>query len=369
MKIGNIAPWRHAVKLPILICINITVSVVNISFTIGNNQSDPTDRVIRAGNVALAGITDNFSNLGYRPVSDTCAYVDGGEKLNDNFLYKEWCEETFENGNCIYEAYKDIAFNIKYTPELSKTDFWQTPIETAGRKKGDCEDAVFLFFSRLPSNQINAEIVWGWVTNRQSTIGRAHVWYQLSDKRGQQYIVEGFSRDWNGIIPTEIVEEIESRRPILTMTHAAVGKLASLLSEADSQQTCQSLVDLLATANAIDHDSGNQLFLQGTNTFPSRSKYEYIACLTNGYPPERSIAGGKPREHTSFRGYPTGCNIPADVNKEISNILKKLHELLSRYEKQKKETDMRVAHRDNLSDRFRSGITKFYPERNLRCKR
>jgi hypothetical protein len=337
MKIGNIA------KLPILIFITITLGTG------------------RADNVVLAGTTDNFSNIGYKPVSDTCPYVEEGGKLNDNFLYKKWCEETFVNGDYIYEAYKDIAFNIKYTPESGKTDFWQTPVETARLRKGDCEDAVFLFFSQLALNQKNAEIVWGWVINKQSTMGKAHVWYQLLDKRGQPYIVEGFSKDWNGIIPMNMVEETESRRPILTMSHSAIGKLASLLSEADDQQIYQSLVDLLAAANSIDNDSGNQLFLQDTNALPSRSSYEYIACSTN--------TQGKSREYNTYRGYSTGRKMCPDVGKEISNILKKLHELFSRYENQKKETDVQVAHRGNPSDHIRADMIRFYPEGNLRCKR
>jgi hypothetical protein len=58
------------------------------------------------------GIADSFSSLGYKPVSDTCPYVENGGKLSDNFLYKEWCEETFVDGDCVYEAYKDIAFSV-----------------------------------------------------------------------------------------------------------------------------------------------------------------------------------------------------------------------------------------------------------------
>jgi hypothetical protein len=339
MRIGNMS------KLPILICITMMVGMINISsFAIGNE------------------VAGNFANLGYKPVPDTSPYVEEGGRLNDNFLYKEWCEETFDNGKCIYEAYKDIAFDIEYTPEVSNVDFWQTPAETTRLMKGDCEDAVFLFFSQLLSNQKNAEIVWGWVINKQSAMGRAHVWYQLSDKRGQQYIVEGFSNDWNGIIPMEIVEETESRRPILTMTHSAVGKLAGLLSEADDQQVYQSLIDLLAAADSIDHDSGNQLFLQDTNTLPSYSNYEYIACPMN--------MQGKSREYTTYRGYPIGRQMLPDVNKEISNILKKLHELFSRCEKEKKETGIQVAHRDNPFERHsRPGTTEFYLEGDFRCKR
>ncbi len=263
---------------------------------------------------------DNFSNRGYKPVADTCPYVENGEKLSDNFLYKEWCEETFGNGDYIYEAYKDIAFNIKYTPEASKTDFWQTPAETARLKKGDCEDAVFLFFSQLPSNQENAEIVWGWVIDKRSAMGRAHVWYQLTDNRGQQYIVEGFSKDWNGIIPMEIVEETESRRPIFTISHSVVSRLASALPQADNSQFAQSLVDMPTSTNFSNHDSGNQSFSQGIDTL----------LLPN-------------------------------TTKEISNILNKLHELFSRYEIQKEESNMQAVYKDNTKNSC--------PEKNLMCKR
>jgi len=260
------------------------------------------------------GIVTNFSNPGYKPVADPCPYVENGEELSDNFLYKEWCEETFDNGDYIYETYKDIAFNIKYTPELSKTDFWQTPIETAKLKRGDCEDVVFLFFSQLPSNQKNAEIVWGWVINKRSAVRKAHVWYQLVDNKGQQYVVEGFSKDWNGIIPMKIVEGIESRRPILTMTHSAVSRLASSLP--DNSQIAQSLVDLSTATTFSNHDSGNQPFQQDIDT----------PFLPN-------------------------------TTKDTSNILNKLHELFSRYERQKEDT--------NMENAYKSSMKKLYPERNL----
>jgi hypothetical protein len=293
---------RNIFKVIGLGCASVMISMTITSFTISDE------------------IVDNFSNRGYKPVADTCPYVEDGEKLSDNFLYKEWCEETFDNGKCIYEAYKDIAFNIKYTPEASKTDFWQTPAETARLKKGDCEDAVFLFFSQLPPNQENAEIVWGWVINRQSKIGRAHVWYQLVDKKGQQYIVEGFSNDWNGIIPIEIIEETELRRPIFTILHSTVGRLAGSLPQADNSQFAQSLVDTPSSTNFSNHDSGDQPFSQGIDAL----------LLPN-------------------------------TTKEISNILNKLHELFSRYERQKEESNMQAAYKGNTK--------KSYPEINLMCKR
>jgi hypothetical protein len=79
---------------------------------------------------------------------------------------------------------------------------------------------------------------------------------------------------------------------------------------------------------------------------------------------------GKSREYTTYRGYPIGRQMLPDVNKEISNILKKLHELFSRCEKEKKETGIQVAHRDNPFERHsRPGTTEFYLEGDFRCKR
>jgi hypothetical protein len=62
-----------------------------------------------------------------------------------------------------------------------------------------------------------------------------------------------------------------------------------------------------------------------------------------------------------------------DVNKEISNILKKLHELFSRYEKQK-ETDIQVAYAYRGSPSpperlIRTGMIASYLEGDFRCKR
>ena len=186
--------------------------------------------------------------------------------------------------------------------------------------------------------------------------------------------MEGFSKDWNGIIPMEIVEETESRRPIFTISHSAVSRLASSLSGANDQQLYQSLIDLLAVANSIDHDSGNRFLLQDANTLSLRSNYEYTAYPENAHSPARLSSGGKSYENTTYRGsYSAGRQMLPDVNKEISNILKKLHELISRYEKQKTETetDMQVAYayRGSPSDSIWMGTIASYLEGDFRCKR
>ena len=205
-------------------------------------------------------------NPGHKPVLDECPDIEDGEVPFDNTLYKEWCKKTFKNGKYIYEGYKDIAFNIKYTPESAKTDFWQTPTETARLKRGDCEDAVFLFFSHLPQNTMNAEIVWGWVIDNETKIARAHVWYQLIDKKGNIYVAEGFSNDWNGIIPMEIVKNTETRKPIFTMPHAQASILLSRVERSNSWGVFQELADLHKPSDFIDYGRNDELGYKNSYT-------------------------------------------------------------------------------------------------------
>lgn len=203
----------------------------------------------------------------------------------DNPQYREWCEETFVNGDFIYEAYKDIAFNITCVPETNKIDHWQTPAETTRLTTGDCEDAVFLFHAHLPPDQASASIIWGWIIDSRDTaprapaIATAHVWYQLADKKGRQYIVEAFSGDWEGITPID--EETRTRTTILEIPHS---------------------------------------FIRSTGTVP---------------PAQKSLWLGEPRAPTApYFGYEYIAN-PSNitgrgVDREISNIFEKLFELFSR---------------------------------------
>jgi hypothetical protein len=329
---------RNIIKIPTLICIVMALNMVNLQYPSGHDLS---------GNRVLAGETNlseyawgKRSQLGYKPVPDVPQYRklttrQDGDSYHDNFLYKNWCEETFDNGKYIYAAYKNIAFNIKYKREAKKTDFWQTPIETDRLKKGDCEDAVFLLFSQLPSNQENAEIVWGWVIDKQTKAAKPHVWYQLVDKKGQKYIVEGFSKDWNGIIPMEIAKEHESRKPIFSIPHAKVIELTSLLLEASDRQVYEPLMNLLRPANFSNIDFDNQNHLLKTRTRPHHLNYEFI-----GYPVNTQ---DRSRNSASHRMHPK-------MRKEIFNIFKKLRKMFSRYEEQQVEfyTYMQISNRIDL---------------------
>lgn len=361
-------------------CIYIMLSLLDLSFTFGNDQPDPllpvltcsdgsgrvgrghlsrrlgqTDKTVLAGKTDTVEYycTDNLSKPVYKPVPDECQYPDNNGKLLDNFMYKDWCEETFDNGKYIYEAYKDIAFNVKYTPEQDKTDIWQTPYETDKSKKGDCEDAVFLFTSHLSSMQKNAKIIWGWIIDKGSNIARAHVWLQLTDKAGQQYIVEGFSKGWDGIIPLGIVEKTELRKPIFTITYTEFCRLSSLVSKPDSWQTFQSIINLCTSATFIEIYSRNLNNSQGMDSHfnPDYGFIEYLLdTQTESY-----------KETISHR-YLTRINMSPAMDKQITNIFKKLHELFIRCERQREDfgSNMQIAYRS---------LVNINSKRTLNCKR
>ena len=366
-------------------CIYIMLSVFDLSYALGNDQPDLpspvparsevvrsggselagrpllSERLDQADKSVLAGITytteyfcaDNFSKPVYKPVSDECPYPDSNGKLLDNFMYKDWCEETFDNGRYIYEAYKDIAFNMKYTPEQPKTDIWQTPYETNKSKKGDCEDAVFLFTSHLSSMQKNTKIMWGWVIDKGSRIAKAHVWSQLTDRAGQQYIVEGFSKDWDGIIPLEIVEKTELRKPIFTITHSEFCRLSCLASRPDSWQAYQSLINLCTSANFIEFYSEDLNISQGRDSYFDPD-YGFIGYLLD--------TQKKSYRDTISHRHPARPNMFPAMDKEISSILKKLYELFIRCERQREdfESSMQVAY---------GSLDNINSKRNMDCRR
>ena len=337
---------RIVLKTLILFFATIIACLVNFSLTFFYDwHSEVVLADSQSGMISL---------IGYKPVQDPpdynqesmSQYMKDGEHLaadqnhshlgqaggHHNFPYKEWCEETFDNGNYIYDAYRNIAFHVKYTSEPKRIDFWQTPIETTRLKRGDCEDAVLLFFSQIPSNQKNAEIVWGWVIDKRSEVGKAHVWYQLTDKKGQKYIVEGFSKDWNGIIPIRIMQETETRKPILTISHGMVSKLSRLLPVVDEWRMCKALVDLFTSIDFLNRTSGNQYFSQDMSVMLHISELEFIGYSMN--------AQDEPGKNRQYQGLLSRRKETPRVNRETSNILGKLHEVFSRYENQKEEVGL-----------------------------
>lgn len=312
--------------------------MINVSFAIDSEHTNQCEkRFYRSG---------FDSQPGYKPVLNECPDLEYAEDRHDNFLYKEWCKKTFINGNHIYDGYKDIAFNFKYSPETAKTDNWQTPYESIKLEQGDCEDAVFLFFSHLPPTQENAEIVWGWVIDRHG-VARAHVWYQLKDREGNEYIVEGFSNDWNGIIPMEIVRKTETRKPILKITHLEASRLLTLISRPDSWDTFQIMADLHRSTDFVKIENNNRIISQDSFT-----RYHLNT--------KRFGSKNLSREFMSSWNQPVGHRINTIVSNEISKIFRKLHELFIRYVKQAEDNNMNLQVAYSDTNHFR---------RNLNCRR
>ena len=325
-------------KITGMVCTSIILNMINLSFALDNVRTD------QSGGQSYSSSSD--SHLGYKPVLDECPNLECTEERHDNFLYREWCEETFANGNHIYEGYKDIAFNIKYTPETAKTDNWQTPYESIKLEQGDCEDAVFLFFSHLPPTQENAEIVWGWIIDKHG-VARAHVWYQLKDREGKEYIVEGFSNDWNGIIPMEIVRKTETRTPILKITHLETSRLLTLISRPDSWDTYQILADLHRSTDFVKTENNNKIMSEDSFT-----RYQLDT--------KRIRSKKMSREFMRSWDQPIDHRINTIVSNEISKIFKKLYELFIRYEQQAED--------NNPNLQFAFGDLN-HVRRDLNCKR
>ena len=326
-------------KITGIVCTSILLNMINSSFALDHKRTDQIEkRLYWSG---------SNSHMGYKPVLDEYPDPEYSEEHHENSLYKKWCEETFTNGDNIYEGYRDITFNIKYAPEADRTDNWQTPLETVRLGYGDCEDTVFLFFSHLLPTQKNAEIVWGWVIDRHG-IAKAHVWYQLTDRDGKEYIVEGFSNDWDGIIPMSIVKKKETRKPILKITHIEASRLLTLISRPDSWNTYQILADLHMSTDSVKIENDNNKDIS-QDTF---TRYHLDT--------QRSGSNNMSREYIMSWNQPVDHIIESEITKEISKIDRKLHELFIRYEEQAENNNKNRQATDDNTNYF-SG--------NLNCRR
>ena len=325
-------------KITGMVCTSILLNMINFSFALDHERTDQIGkRLYWSG---------SDSHMGYKPVLDEYPDPEYSEEHHENSLYKKRCEETFTNGNNIYEGYRDITFNIKYAPEADRTDNWQTPLETVRLGYGDCEDTVFLFFSHLLPTQKNAEIVWGWVIDRHG-IAKAHVWYQLTDRDGKDYIVEDFSNDWDGIIPMSIVKKKETRKPILKITHIEASRLLTLISRPDILNTYQILADLHRSTDFVKVETSN-----GENSQETFTRYHLDT--------QRSGSNNMSREYIMSWNQPVDHIIESEITKEISKIDRKLHELFIRYEEQAENNNKNRQATDDNTNYF-SG--------NLNCRR
>jgi len=143
----------------------------------------------------------------------------------ENPSFKLWCESKFLDGSSIYNAYRQIAFKIKYTEEPPHNDFWQTPLETMHRHAGDCEDAVLFFNNILPHHINNGRIVWGVVEDLINNVEFAHVWFELKDRKGELYLVDPFTNNWNGITHLALLREKRIKKEIVGIPNKLIGDL------------------------------------------------------------------------------------------------------------------------------------------------
>lgn len=236
-------------------------------------------------------------------------------EAEENESFKKWCISTFYDGERVYDGYKDIAFNIKYTAEGPKTDIWHTPPETERSKKGDCEDGVFCYWSYLLPNYEYAEIVWGWVTYRNTRESKAHVWYQLIGKNGEKYVVEGFSSNWNGIIPMDTIKKTEYRESMLTIPHSQLSNLYTLVSRPDSIESYQKITGLYGSPDYIE-----STLVEESNTARFSHRKPDIFLGNNALLPRFNFSWGCSKGDRRRL-----------LSKERKKIFKKLHEMFSRY--------------------------------------
>ena len=98
---------RNIIKISISVCIVMAVITVSLMYIRDHGQ---------AGNITLARETSRHgynwsgksSGLGYKPVPDVSVHKKARVGFSsrqdytgecDNYLYREWCEETFDNGD------------------------------------------------------------------------------------------------------------------------------------------------------------------------------------------------------------------------------------------------------------------------------
>ncbi len=169
----------------------------------------------------------------------------------DNPNVKEWMERTFTNATEIYEAYKTITFDIEYIKELS-VDKWQHPKETLKLKGGDCEDAMFLFSSLIPSDLENVRIVWGYIQTLEGKIYK-HVWGHVISKTGAKHVLLNNNKfHWNGLVSELYAQRILlNTYEIMSITQKEFSKVIDYFKDVEefNEEVFKEVVKLVPYSN------------------------------------------------------------------------------------------------------------------------
>ena len=246
-------------------------------------------------------------------------YSDSKNKPSNQW-YEKWCTETFKYGKYVYRAYKDVTFNIRYIPEDPKVDSWQTPKDTKALGGGDCEDGAFLFLSHLPPELEEVEIVWGLVINKESGIAKAHVWCKLVDKEDKEYVLECFTKGWNGIIPVDVVEKTEVRKSILTISNLELNCLYKIESGFESLEAFKESAGL----HCVELQENDNKYVGAT--------YSHINLAHRLKSINNEFIAMEPT--FKLRHSSNTVQFTVIVEKEIHKLFRKLHGLLGRIKRE-----------------------------------
>lgn len=82
------------------------------------------------------------------------------------------------------------ACEIEYISPFDNNDEWQTPKQTAERKKGDCKAKAFYLHSLLKKEGIYSRVVFGYMNNN---FDNGHAWVEI-DYNGKTLILDSYSK-------------------------------------------------------------------------------------------------------------------------------------------------------------------------------
>ncbi len=194
----------------------------------------------------------------------------------DNPNVKRWVEDTFTSGTEIYEAFKTITFDVQYIRELNG-DKWQHPKETLRLKGGDCEDAMLLFSSLIPSDLENVRIVWGYIQTLEGKVVK-HVWGHVISKTGAKHVLlNAKSSGWNGLVSELHAQRILlNRYIILSITQKEFNRVTNYFKDVEefNEEVFKEVIKLVPHSNThkVDHYEMYYIFKSLHKVFSTKTE-------------------------------------------------------------------------------------------------
>lgn len=95
------------------------------------------------------------------------------QSVSSPLLYREY---STNNPLSIFDCFNKVC-EIEYVPDEENNDYWQSPLETLNRNKGDCEDLSFYLFYLLKKNGYRSRVVAGYMDNN---FNNGHMWVEYN---------------------------------------------------------------------------------------------------------------------------------------------------------------------------------------------